>query len=170
MNQALLRCHYPGVKHDIHDSPVGRQGLNLSTAGRAGARCIHHGGMFAIDLTIGVSWSMVRPARSRYCHGNWHHGRFLVTALLGLFPPSMIFTNTSVPSVTTNSFTLSVMGSIISHVSFKCHEDFFARCDLFLPKDVPIQKECRSRKDREHVKASAEFVTEMIVLKVSEEL
>lgn len=79
----------------------------------------------------------------------------------------MIFTNTSLPSVTTKSFTLGVMGSIISHVSLKCHEDFFARCDLFLPKDIPIQMECSSRKDREQIKASAEFVPEMMVLKGS---
>ena len=45
---------------------------------------------------------------------------------------------------------LGVVGSIVSDVPVKLYGDLFAWCDLFLTKDVPIQWERHSRKDREH--------------------
>ena len=48
---------------------------------------------------------------------------------------------------------LGVAGSIVSSVSLKLHED------------VPIQQRCHSHKDREHAKASTEFVDGVVVVK-----
>ena len=51
-------------------------------------------------------------------------------------------------------------------MSLKLRADLLAGCELSLTEGVPIPQEYHSRQDREHAKASAEFVNKTVISKV----